>query len=162
MEYQIVTSKFGKDHVYVPSEKMLYVSKGRENEYICYQTILTDKKKKDHEKHLSCSARIRCLPNGKCERQNVFIQHTAHPNHERIVTDKQLMNEVLRKAENLRLDFPQDAHRVPNRHIFQRELARYFKLHVVRPLHIIHLFIRDSFFSYLFVCLFIRSSCFRN
>lgn len=60
MDYQIIKTKFGKDSVYVPSEKMLYVSKGRENEYICYQTILSDRKKKDHDMHIPCSARIRC------------------------------------------------------------------------------------------------------
>lgn len=133
MEYQITKTKFGKDSIYVPSEKMLYVSKGRQNEYICYQTVLSDKKRKEHEKHIQCSARIRCLPNGKCERQNMFVQHTDHPNHERIVSDKQIMNEIIQKAENLRINFPHDAHKVPNRHIFQREVARYGKLYDVRP-----------------------------
>lgn len=126
MEYQVIKTKFGKDSIYVPFEKMLYISKGRPNEYICYQSVLSDKKKKGHESHLPCSARIRCLPNGKCERQNVYVQHTAHPNHERIGSDKQIMNEICRKAETLRIDHPHDAHRVPNRHIFQREVARYY------------------------------------
>lgn len=124
MEYQVIKTKFGKDSIYVPAEKMLYVSKGRNNEFICYQTILSDKKKKNHEKHVPCFARIRCLPDGKCERQNILVQHTDHPNHEIIGSDKQIMNEVIRKTENLRINYPHDAHRVPNRHIFQREVAR--------------------------------------
>lgn len=125
MEYQVLKSKFGKDMLYVPSEKMMYVSKGREKEFICYQTILSDRKRKDHEKHLACTARIRCLLNGLCERQNVLVQHTSHPSHESIATDKQIMNSIIQKAENLRIDYSHDAHRVPNRHIFQREVARY-------------------------------------
>lgn len=40
MEYQIVKTKFGKDSVYVPSEKMLYVSRGRPNEFVCYQKVI--------------------------------------------------------------------------------------------------------------------------
>lgn len=70
MEYQIIKTKFGKNSIYVPSEKMLYVSEGRENEFICYQTVLSNRKKKGHENRNACNARIRCLRNGKCERQN--------------------------------------------------------------------------------------------
>lgn len=82
-------------------------------------------KKKDHGNHIQCSARIRCLHNGTCERKNVFVQHSAHPNHESIVTDKKIMDNVAQKAIKLRTDYAEDAYRVPNRHIFQREVARY-------------------------------------
>lgn len=94
MEYQIVKSKFGKEHLYVPSEKMLYTWKGRKNEYICYQHVLRDSKKKDHAKHIACTSRILRLSNGLCERKNVNIPHTAHPDHETIVTDKRIMENV--------------------------------------------------------------------
>lgn len=130
MEYQVVKTKFGKDSIYVPSEKMLYVSKGRDNEFICYQTVLSDKKKKGHENHIACSARIRCLPNGTCERQNMYVNHSMHPDHADIVSDKKIMTNVIKKAKNLRADFPHDAHRIPNRHIFQSEVARYSKIDV--------------------------------
>lgn len=125
MEYQKILSKFGKESIYVPAEKMLYVSKGRTGEFICYQTVLADRKKKGHENHIKCSARIRCLPNGTCKRQNEYVQHTSHPNHERIVSDKQVMRNIVTKAEELRTNYVDDAGRMPNRHIFQREVARY-------------------------------------
>lgn len=124
MEFQKIKTKFGKESIYVPSEKMLYVSKGRESEFICYQSVLSDRKKKGNEMHLTCTARIRCLANGTCERQNVYVQHTSHPNHEKIVSDKQIMVNTIRKTEQLRDDYGDDAGRVPNRHIFQREVAR--------------------------------------
>lgn len=131
MECQEIETKFGKKSIYVPSEKMLYVSKGRENEFICYQTVLCDRKKKDHDEHISCTARIRLLSNGTCERQNIHVQHTCHPHHECLVSDKTLMASISRKAESLRNDFGIDAARIPNRHIFQREVARYLKLKVM-------------------------------
>lgn len=125
MEYLVIKTKFGKDSIFVPSEKMLYVSKGREQEFICYQSVLADSKKKDQRNHIPCSARIRLLPNGTCERKNVFVPHSAHLNHESIVIDKKIMENVVQKAVKLRTDYAEDAYRVPNRHIFQREVARY-------------------------------------
>lgn len=124
MEYQIVKSKFGKELLYVPSEKMLYTWKGRKNEYICYQHVLKDSKKKNHEKHLACSSRIRRLSNGQCERINVNIQHSAHPDHEIIVSDKRIMEIVVQQCESLKENHPEDAHRIPNRHILQRQVSR--------------------------------------
>lgn len=123
MEYQIIKTKFGKDSIYVPSEKMLYVTKGRKDEFVCYQTVLTDPRKKKHGKHLACTARIR-IKNGLCERQNKHIPHTSHPNHEIIVSDKKIMRNVVAKCEALKRDHPEDAHKIPSRHIFQREIAR--------------------------------------
>lgn len=128
MEYQIVKSKFGKEHLYVPSEKMLYVWKGRNKEYICYQTVLRDSKKKDHLKHIACTSRIRRLSNRLCERVNVNNEHSAHPDHEIIASDKNVMENVFKKCQALQVDHPEDAQKVPNRHIFQREISRYYLL----------------------------------
>lgn len=130
MEYQIVKSKFGKDSIYVPCEKMLYVSKGRKDEYVCYQTILRNSKKKDYAKHLECTSRIRLLPNGLCERANINIPHSSHSDHEIIVSDKKIMENVTKKCIALKSDHQEDAFKIPNRHIFQREIARYIlKIH---------------------------------
>lgn len=125
MEYQIVKSKFGKELLYVPSEKMLYAWKGRGDEYICYQHVLRDSKKKDHAKHLACKSRIRRLSNGLCERINVNIQHSAHPDHKIIASDKRIMEIVFQQCEILKENQTEDAHRIPNRHILQRQIARY-------------------------------------
>lgn len=87
--------------------------------------MLRDIKKADHGEHLACTSRIRRLPNGLCERVNVNIPHTAHEDHQIIVSDKKIMENVGRKCERLREDHPEDAHKIPGRHIFQREIARY-------------------------------------
>lgn len=125
MEYEIVKTKHGRESLYVPSEKMLYVSKGRKNEYICYQHVLRSQKKRDDTEHPMCTSRVRRLQNGLCERANVNIPHSHHPNHEIIVSDKNIMESVIQQCQALQLDHPEDAHRIPNRHIFQRNIAKY-------------------------------------
>lgn len=89
------------------------------------QTVLTCTKKKTHKEHIACTARIRQLQNGLCERANKHIQHTDHPNHEIIVSDKQIMHNIAQQCESLKTNQAEDAHKIPNRHIFQRQIARY-------------------------------------
>lgn len=125
MEYQIIKSKFGKDLIYVPSEKILYKWSGRGDEYDCYQKVLTDPKRKDHLQHMKCFSRVRRLPNGKCVRMNILIPHTLHSDHEIIASDKRIMNGMVETCTNLNMLLAEDAHRVPARHIFQRQLSRY-------------------------------------
>lgn len=127
MDYQIIKSQFGGDMLYVPTEKMLYVLKRDANEvcsYICYQTVLTDKKKKNHSSHIKCNARVRLLTNGKCERMNVHITHTAHPDHQILSADKMKTRNMKEKCEYLKINFAEDAHKMPNRRIFQREIVK--------------------------------------
>lgn len=127
MDFQIIKTQFGGDMLYVPSEKMLYVLKREANEvcsYICYQTVLTDKKKKNHSSHNKCNARVRLLEHGKCERMNALITHTAHPDHHQIAEDKIKMQNMKDKCQYLKVNFPEDAHKMPNRRIFQREIVK--------------------------------------
>lgn len=124
MEYQIIKTKFGRESIYVPQESMLYVAKGRNDEFVCYQTILTDPKKQDHEKHVKCTARIHLLPNGLCERQNPLINHTFHENHKTIVQDKAIVASVCETVELLKDHLGPLSSRVPNRPIFQNAVSR--------------------------------------
>lgn len=112
--------------LYVPSEKMLYKWTGRGDVYVCYQKVLADSKKKDSSLQIKCeSRRVRRLQNGLCEPMNLGIPHTPHENHETIANDKGLMNDMIEKCENLKINFAEDAHRIPTRHIYQREIVRY-------------------------------------
>lgn len=135
MEYRVIKSKFGNDLLYVPSEKILYKKK-RNDEYVCYQTVLCDNKKKDHAAHPKCSSGIRRLTDNICERLNVHIDHTCHENHETIALDKEKLNNMISNCENLRLNFREDANRIPNRNIFQREVSRYILCVLLRLIQI--------------------------
>lgn len=127
MDFQIIKTQFGGDMLYVPYEKMMYVLKREANEvssYICYQTVLTDKKKKNHLSHIKCNARVRLLKNGKCERMNDHITHTDHPDHQMIASDKIKLQNMKEKCQYLKTNFTEDAHKLPNRRIFQREIVK--------------------------------------
>lgn len=121
MEYRVIKSKFGNDMLYVPSEKMLYKWKGRGVDYECYQKCLSDKKLNDSAP--KCFSSVRRVTDRLCER--VYVPHTDHTNHEDIVNDKELMNNMIAICEDLRSNYREDAHRIPTRHIFQREMAKY-------------------------------------
>lgn len=128
MDFELLKTQFGKhDLLYVPSEQMLYVWNRNRNgidEFVCYQTVLADKKKKDHSSHKECFSRVRCLLNGKCERMNVFVPHTEHDSHRIYYEDKMKMAAMKEKCQFLASNFPEAAHRIPNRHIYQREIAK--------------------------------------
>lgn len=126
MNFEIIKGKRGGDLLYVPSEKMLYVFKVERNgskEFVCYQTIMTDTKKKDHEEHIPCTSRIRLLSTDICERSS--LPHTNHPNHQIIADDKKKVAIMKQNCQHLRENHPEAAHKIPNRHIFQREIAKY-------------------------------------
>lgn len=145
MEYQIIMTKFGTESIYVPSEKMLYIiSKGRKNEYVCYQTVLKSTNKKTHKEHIGCTARIQRLQNGLCERSNEHIQHTAHPNHEVLVSDKLIMKNIAKHCESYKTEDTEDAHKIPNRHIFQKEIARYIKDFQIRQFEFVSIQIQGK------------------
>lgn len=124
MEYRVIKSKFGNELLYVPEEKMLYKYKGRGDDFECYQKVLADPKRKSHEIHPKCGSGVRRLENGLCYRINPQIPHTNHENHEIIALDKQRMNSMVEECDHLRLNHREDAHRIPTRNIYQREISK--------------------------------------
>lgn len=122
MEYRVIRSKFGNELLYVESEKMLYKSKGRGDDFVCYQTVLSDPKTNSHEMHPKCSSGVRRLTDRLCER--IHAPHTDHINHELIAHDKDRMSNMIARCKDLRLNHREDAHRIPNRNIFQREMSK--------------------------------------
>lgn len=126
MNCEIIKGKFGSDLLYVPSEQMLYVLSIERNgnkEFVCYQTVLCDPKKKNQSSQLKCRSRVRLLPNGTCERMNVHVPHTDHENHKMLADDKKKVHRMKTMLNNLKENHPEDAHKIPNRHVFQREIA---------------------------------------
>lgn len=118
----------GSSLIYVPSEKLLYIlkSKRRGKEvYICYQSILFVPKKRKQRRNKdqsSCSARIRLLQDGTCEKMNA--EHTCHTDHEQIVRDMNKTNNMKAKCQTLKNNHPEDAHKISARNIFQREMKK--------------------------------------
>lgn len=126
MDCEIIKTKFGGDLLYVPAEKMLYsfkIERNHSKQFECYQQVLADAKKKDSANVQRCTSSVKLLPNGKCARVNIFIPHTKHTNHEMIAADKRKMNKMTDLCENLRINHPEDAHKIPSRHIFQHAIA---------------------------------------
>lgn len=121
-------SQFGRDMLYVPGEEMLYVWNATRNgadEFVCYQTVLTHNKKKDHSDHIKCFARVRRLANAQtCQRMNENIPHTRHSTHKILAEDKMKKEAMKEKCQYLKTNFPEAAHRIPNRHIFQHEIVK--------------------------------------
>lgn len=125
MDCQMIKTQFGGDMIYVPCEKMLYVLKNNDpRSYICYQTVLTDNKRKKDLNHVKCNARVRLLADGKCERSNVHIAHTLHADHQKLAMDKMKMQNMKDQCQYSKANFPEDAHKIPNRRVFQREIAK--------------------------------------
>lgn len=128
MDCEIVKGKRGGDLLYVPSEKMLYVFDDERKDgtrvFKCYQSVLTHPKKSDHLNHIKCTSSVKLLENGKCERMNQYIQHTAHADHELLTADKKRMINMKMQCQYLKENHPEDAHKIPNRHIFEREISK--------------------------------------
>lgn len=127
MDYQIIQGIRGGKLLHVLSEDMLYVPKVERNgmqEYVCYQTILCTPKKKNlpNEDRTKCTARVRIRRDGTLQRMTV--QHTQHHNHDLIARDMNKRKNMKKKARRLRDDYPQDAHKIPIRHIFQNEIDK--------------------------------------
>lgn len=114
--------------LYRIAQKLLYTFKVQRNgirEYICYQTILSKPNKRNGDDSVcrnNCTARVRMLPNDKCEPMGV--QHSKHNDHTNIVDDMTMRNNMKTKCQLLKKEFGEDAHRMPTRHIFQREIAK--------------------------------------
>lgn len=124
MDYEIIKSKFGGEMLYVPSEKMLYVRESQRNDkqvYVCYQTVLAHKNKKEHTNNIKCRASVYLL-NNKCERMNMFVPHTNHLHHETLAGDKRRMQNMKEEGQYINVHFKEDAHNIPNRRIYQRNV----------------------------------------
>lgn len=127
MEYRFIQGIRGGELLHILSEDMLYVFKTERNgmkEYVCYQTILCRPKKNDTSSidHTRCTARIRIRQDGTLEKMNV--QHTKHHDHDLIARDMKKRNDMKKTAKRLQMDHPEDAHKIPTRHIFQHEIAK--------------------------------------
>lgn len=126
-DYEIIKAKFGGELLYVKPERMLYTfntKRSGKKEFVCYQTVLSDCKKKKHADHLKCFSRVRLLSDGTCERMNKNIPHTLHPDHKNLADDKKKMINMNEKCQTLKNDYPENAHKIPLRHIYQREIAK--------------------------------------
>lgn len=126
MDCEIIKTKFGGELLYVPEEKMLYTFKIERNDskqFACYQTVLADTRKKDSGDIQRCTSSVKLLPNGRCARMNIRIPHTNHSNHEMIAADKRKMNNMIDLCENLKLNHPEDARKIPAKHIYQHAIA---------------------------------------
>lgn len=111
--------------VWVPAHKCLYVkkeSRGGFHEYICYQTILCDPKKKDVASVIPCTCRIKIdistgnlLPSKK--------QHSSHANHELLFKDMNSKNKITDDVVAITEACKGLAVHVPINDIFTREIA---------------------------------------
>lgn len=128
MEYRLVKGFRGSDLVYVLSEKCLYVYKRTRNgakHFICYQTVLSKPTKKPparKEDRCNCKGSIKLDPDGSLK---VMSKHVAHNNHESIMKDMKKAERIKERCRTLRDDYAEDAHRIPAKHIFHREIAKY-------------------------------------
>lgn len=130
--YKFVKGKRGGDLLHVLDENMLYVKHSYHRNastvdtvYICYHTILSaeTKKTRENEDRTQCTARVRLLSNGVLDRM-LHSNHTNHQNHDRLVRDLKKLNDMKSVAKALHTDLCEDAHRMPNRNIFQREISK--------------------------------------
>lgn len=127
MDCEIIKTKFGGNLLYVPAEQMLYTFNAERKglqEFVCYQTILADPRKKNSANVQKCTSRVRLLPNGKCQRMNENVPHTDHANHRMLAEDKKKMNNMIGVCQNLKINHPEDAYKIPVRHIFQHEISK--------------------------------------
>lgn len=114
--------------LYIPQEKCLYRFKRKRNGakiFVCYQTILSKPMKRKpsrNEDRCDCNASIRLNSDETCTPQNAT--HTRHNNHEAIMRDMQKANNMKQDCKTLKNNFTEDAHNIPTRNIFQRNIAK--------------------------------------
>lgn len=75
--------------------------------------------KKNNE--IKCTARVKEFQDGTFQ---MGKPHTCHQNHRQIRSDMEKRNNMKANCSTVRLQYPEDAHRIPQRHIFQREIAK--------------------------------------
>lgn len=125
MEFRVIQGiREGSKLLHVLPEDMLYVLKYTRNgikEWVCYQTILSSPKKKTMNDEIKCTARVKEFQDGTFQ---MGKPHTCHQNHRQIRSDMEKRNNMKANCSTVRLQYPEDAHRIPQRHIFQREIAK--------------------------------------
>lgn len=111
--------------LWIVEEKCLYVKKdirSRGVEYICYQSILCDPKKKRSEDVIKCTARRIIDPHNKVTKNS--IEHSCHDNHELIHKDLMTRNTIIDTVTLLK-ELCQDLNiGIPSQDIFTRELSK--------------------------------------
>lgn len=127
MEYTFINGvRDGSKLLHVMPEDMLYSFKARRRGakiYICYQTILAaEKKNGEHHGQMKCTSRVKIHRDGKIDK--MAIPHTNHKNHEFERRELAKRNNMIKACRILQQEFPEDAHRVKLRHIYQREIAK--------------------------------------
>lgn len=126
MQYTILQGlRAGSRVLYVPQDKMLYVSKCKrrgQEEFICYQTILCARKKENNH-HQKCTARViiddlseRCVRNK--------VAHSNHCNHEDLINIMETTNNIKEKCTILRTKFPILSKKIRPKDIFYDEVAK--------------------------------------
>lgn len=126
MEYVILQGLRARSRVlYVPQDKMLYVSKCRrrgQEEFICYQTILCAQKKGNNENQ-KCTARVIVDDSSKCCVRNK-VPHSSHCNHEELMNIMETTNNIKEKCDILRKKFPILSKKIRPKDIFYDEVAK--------------------------------------
>lgn len=137
MDYTFVSGYRGSKLVY--AEKNLYVKKcARPNgntEYICYQTVLSQKKDQNEnavsdfnakqnkfEHEPNCTARVIIKPDGTISRNK--IPHVLHKNHEYIVADTKSIKEMEELCTLMKEKLPLSAHKITPKEIFLQIMAK--------------------------------------
>lgn len=130
MKYRFVKGFRGSDLVHVLSHKCLFrFKRNKKNgarDFVCYQTILskpTKRKPSRNEDRCYCSASIRIYSNGKCKTINGT--HAAHNDHEALMRDMEKSDNIKKHCRLAKNQYAEDSHRLPGRHIFQREISKY-------------------------------------
>lgn len=125
MEYRFIQGvRDGSQLLHVLGENMLYVHKYTRKGgkiYTCYQSILAAQQKEGNEE-VKCSARVKILPNGECVK--MAVSHSDHGDHGLICRDMDKRNNMKTACRTLKYQHPEDSHKISERHIYQREIAK--------------------------------------
>lgn len=111
--------------IWVPTDKCLYVRKESRrgcDEYICYQTILGDAKKKNILNIPMCTCRVKIdIATGKLLPRKK--SHTAHNDHELLYKDMKSKNKITDDVIAISEACKGLSIKVPINDIFTREIA---------------------------------------
>lgn len=117
--------RYGSILLYSYSEKCLYVKKstrkGGQESWICYQSVLSDKKVKNSENISKCTARVTMF-NNACERNN--IAHTAHNSHEILFKDIVSKNNMIKTCRFLKENVGESSHKLSVNDIYCHEMKK--------------------------------------
>lgn len=126
MEYiKIDGYRYGSILLYSYSDKCLYVKKstrkcGQES-WICYQSVLSDKKVKNSANIVKCTARVTIF-NNTGERNS--IPHTAHDSHEILFKDIVSKNNMVETCKFLKENVEESSHKIAMNDIYCHEMKK--------------------------------------